>query len=110
MRTADLARLTIGTLLVARPQTAARLTGTPPSGVVTGATRFLGSRYLVQGTAGSLSARRWPATVDASVEVIHAVSMVGLGLVRPRARRLTFLSAATACAFAVADVRAERGP
>ena len=109
-RAVDLARLTVGTLALARPQTLLKLSPGNDSAGTRRVVRVLGARYIVQATAGALARRPWVPAADASVDVIHAASMVGLAALAPRHRRLALTSLAAAIAFAAADLRDHQAP
>ena len=66
----------------------------------------LGARYVLQGLAGAIVRRRWVPAADATVDLVHAASMVTLAHFIPAHRRLATTSAAAAFLFAVADLRA----
>ena len=74
-----------------------------------GFTRILGGRYVVQSSAGLLEQRPWVPEVDAAVDGVHALTMVGLAVVSARHRRVALVSAAAAVVFAALDLsEAER--
>jgi hypothetical protein len=66
----------------------------------------LGARYVLQGLAGAIVRRRWVPAADATVDLVHAASMVTLAHFIPAHRRLATTSAAAAFLFTVADLRA----
>lgn len=68
------------------------------------AVRVLGARYVLQAAGGLLVDRPWVSVADASVDVVHAVSMVGLAVWAPQHRRLALTSAVVAVCFATADL------
>jgi hypothetical protein len=70
-------------------------------------TRILGARYVVQSGFGLLERRAWVPAADATVDVVHAVSMLGLAAVSPRHRRVALVSAGCAVAFATLDLTEE---
>ncbi|MFC5138285.1 hypothetical protein ACFPK1_08590 [Actinomycetospora rhizophila] len=71
--------------------------------------RVLGARHALQGLAG-LTAPRWMSpTLGGAVDVLHAVSMVGLALLDRDHRRGASAGAAMALAFALADRWAAAG-
>jgi hypothetical protein len=94
----------LGGLCLARPDLPLRLTGSPGGRGTRVGVRLLGARYVVQSVGGPWLHRRWVPEVDAAVDVIHAVSMLGLAAVAPGHRRVALVSAATATGFAVADL------
>ena len=106
-RPVDVLRLGLGSVAVAAPRRVL-----PPAADTRwtrGFTRILGGRYVVQSSAGLLEQRPWVPEVDATVDVVHALTMLGLAAVSPRHRRVALVSAAAAVAFAVLDLtEAER--
>lgn len=116
VRTVDALRLGLGAAILVRPQLPLRLaTGQTREHELT-ATRVLGARYVAQSVVGAgltRAGRRSGATdgwrrlrqADAAVDVVHALSMVGLAAVSPRHRRLATVSAVTALGFAALDLR-----
>lgn len=103
-RSVDTARSALGVLALTRPATVLRLSRSKDSREVRRVVRVLGVRYLFQAAAGSTLHRRWVPAADATVDVVHALSMVGLALRFPPHRRLACLSAAAALTFAAADL------
>ena len=69
----------------------------------------LGARYVLQGLAGAIVRRRWVPAADATVDLVHAASMVTPTHFSPAHRRLATTSAAVAFLFAIAD-RLPRSP
>ena len=68
--------------------------------------RILGVRYLAQAFLVSSSPRRrYALAVGVAVDVIHAISMVGLAVADSRRRRLAMADAGAATAFAAAGWR-----
>ena len=60
-------------------------------------------------SAGLLEQRPWVPEVDAAVDGVHALTMVGLSVVSARHRRVALVSAAAAVVFAALDLsEAER--
>ena len=106
-RTADLARMTVGAALLARPELAVRLTRSPDGTGVRRTVRVLAARYLLQSGAGLAWHRPWVRAADTGVDVVHAVSMLGFARAFPRHRRLALTSAAAALVFAGLDVTEE---
>jgi hypothetical protein len=118
MRIADAGRLVLGLTLVARPDVPhdvlSRRERDEPGGPIADDSRTsrviqaLGARYVLQGLAGAMVRRRWVPPADATVDLVHAASMVTLAHFVPERRRLANTSAAAAFLFAVADLRATR--
>jgi hypothetical protein len=115
MRAADAARLALGVTLVARPDLPQKTVSTRAREHRRGSTadprmrrliQALGARYVLQGLAGAVVRRRCVPAADATVDLIHAASMVTLAHFIPAHRRLATTSAGAACLFAVADLRA----
>jgi len=112
MRGPDRARLALGVVLLTHPDLPLRWLRCErseprnPRGSrgVRRTVRVLGARYVVQSVGGPWLHRSWVPEADAAVDVIHAASMLGLAGLAPRHRRLALASAATATAFALADV------
>jgi len=104
VRGPDVSRLVLGGLCLARPDLPLRLTGSPGGRGTRVGVRVLGARYVVQSVGGPWLHRRWVPEVDAAVDVIHALSMLGLAALAPSHRRVALVSAATATGFAVADL------
>jgi hypothetical protein len=106
VRPLDLGRAGLGVVALLRPDDVLRVTRTHDTSPAARCTvRILGARYLVQSAGGLLVRRPWTARADALVEVVHALSMVGLaGLSRPH-RRAALTSAAVATGFAALDLR-----
>ena len=103
-RPVDVARLGLGLVSLTRPDILLmkdRVDGTGVRRVV----RVLGARYVAQSVGGYAVGRRWVPRTDATVDLIHAASMLGLSACLPRYRRLALLSATAATSFAVADLR-----
>ena len=63
--------------------------------------------YVVQSAFGLAERRPWVPAADAAVDVVHAVSMLGLAAVSPRHRRVALVSAGCALAFATLDLTEE---
>ena len=104
MRGPDVARLALGGLCLARPDLTLRLTGSDHGRGTRVGVRVLGARYVVQAVGGPWLHRRWVPGADAAVDVVHAISMLGLAAIAPTHRRVALVSAAMASAFAVADL------
>jgi len=109
-RAVDLARLTIGTLALGRPQTLLMLSPGDDSDGTRRVVRILGARYVIQAVGGALARRPWVPAADASVDLIHAASMAGIATLAPRHRRLTTVSLGAAVVFAAADLCGGRPP
>ena len=103
-RSVDTARSALGVLALTRPATVLRLSRGEDGRDVRRVVRVLGVRYLLQATAGSTLHLRWVPAADATVDVVHALSMMGLAVRCPTHRRLACLSAAAALTFAAADL------
>lgn len=109
-RSVDLARCFLGILALARPETVLTLSRGQDTQDVRRVVRVLGGRYLLQATFGSALHRRWVPAADAGVDLVHALSMIGLARWSPRHRRLAGVSAAAALIFAAADLADGRRP
>jgi len=118
MRTVDAARLGLGLALLVRPElpqdALATRTWGQGSGLITDSVarrviQALGARYVVQGLAGAILRWRWVPAADATVDLVHAASMLAVAHVVPEHRRLATTSAAVAFLFAIAD-RLPRSP
>lgn len=103
-RPADVGRLSLGLLLLARPALADDLTGTADGREVRVVARVLGARYVAQAVAGLVVHEAWLRPADAAVDVVHAASMLVLARRHPAHRRVALASAALATGFAVLDV------
>jgi hypothetical protein len=120
VRPVDLARLGLGAVALARPDLLLRLGGRHERGGEGRAervvVRVLGARYVLQSGAGLVitqqhdrpGIRAWVRAGDATVDLVHALTMLALAAVRPSHRRLALISAATATAFAAADATGSR--
>jgi len=104
MRRPDAARLALGAAALAGPGLAVRITGSRDGVGMRRTVRVLGARYVLQSVGGRWLHRAWVPEADAAVDVIHALSMIGLAVLLPRHRRLALVSAAMATTFAVADL------
>jgi len=100
----DLARLAFGAWALARPTDVLHLTGDDDGVGTRLATRVLGARYVVQSAAGVGLRRRPVPWFDGAVDLVHAVSMLGVARALPQHRRLALTSGALAVLFAVADL------
>lgn len=115
MRTAAAARLALGVTLLARPDLPQKTVATRSrehrrGSIADFRTRrliqALGARYVLQGLVGAIVRRRCVPAADATVDLVHAASMVTLALFIPAHRRLATTSAAAAFLFTVVDLRA----
>jgi hypothetical protein len=115
MRTVDAARLGLGLALLVRPDlpqdALATRTWGQGSGLITDSVtrrviQALGARYVVQGLAGAVLRWHWVPAADATVDLVHAASMLAVAHLVPEHRRLATTSAAAALLFVVADLRA----
>jgi hypothetical protein len=115
MRAADTARLALGLTLLVRPDLpqvalSTRARNERRGAIADSRTRriiqALGARYVLQGLAGAVVRRRWVPTAGATVDLLHAASMLTLAHFVPELRRLADTSAAAAFLFAVADLNA----
>ncbi|MBV9831586.1 MAG: hypothetical protein JOZ82_08295 [Marmoricola sp.] len=104
-RPADGLRLTLGVVLVARPDLAVRWTDSPDGTGVRRTVRILGARYLLQSGVGLTVRRRWLRVADTGVDLIHALSMLGFARAFPDHRRMALTSAGAAVAFAALDAK-----
>ena len=102
-RPADSLRLTLGIGLLARPDLAVRWTRSPDGSGVRRTVRILGARYLLQSGVGLTVHRPWLRAADTSVDLIHAVPMLGFARIFPAHRRMALLSSVAAVAFAALD-------
>ena len=103
-RSVDTTRSALGVLALTRPATILRLSRGENTRDVRRVVRVLGVRYLLQAAAGSTLHRRWVPAADATIDVVHALSMLGLALRFPKHRRLATVSAAVALIFSAADL------
>lgn len=70
------------------------------------AARILGARNLVQATLTQIAPTRRTRRINATIDLIHAGSMVLVAVAQPRRARICLLSAATATALALVSLRA----
>jgi hypothetical protein len=91
--------------LYARTGTSARIDRRLPNARLIQA---LGARYVLQGLAGAIVRRRWMPAADATVDLVHAASMVTPTHFSPAHRRLATTGAAAPFLFAVADPACHR--
>jgi hypothetical protein len=103
-RPVDLARLGFGFWALARPVDVLHLIGNDDGTGPRRATQLLGARYVVQSASGLLLRRRPQAWLDGAVDVVHAVSMLGVAKAFPGHRRLALTSGAVGLCFGVADL------
>lgn len=106
-----LARAGYGVALVAVPGLLIGLTGQRPGGRACGVARVLGARHLVQAGITAASQLKAPDSPvvrggGVAVDLVHASTMVALGVVDPRARRAALIDAAVETALAVAGTAA----
>jgi hypothetical protein len=101
-------QIVVGAFVVGRPQFvagAAASRGVPlPSWIV----RLLGGRMVVQGTALVLRPSNQALTVGATVDVLHATSMLVVAGVSDRHRAVAARSAILALVFAASEMAARR--
>lgn len=93
----------IGTVTLIRPHAVASFVSgahRPNDTIV----RVLGTRQLVQAIVLSIRPRPLVIAGAITVDVLHAVSMVGLTVLEPAYRRSALASAATAAASAAAGI------
>jgi hypothetical protein len=105
----DAARLTLGVVLVVRPDLPLTFGRVPGGRWTTVATRALGVRYVVQAGAGTVAGDPWAPPLDAAVDLVHAATMVVLAVASPAHRRLAVASAAAALLFAAGDLSDRTG-
>jgi hypothetical protein len=118
MRAPDTARLALGLALAVRPDLPLRIAHSRPYGLqdpvdaarTRETIRILGLRYLTQALGGSLVRRRWVPAVDASVDLVHAASMIVFAHFVPAHRRLANTSAVAALLFAAGDLASVPAP
>jgi hypothetical protein len=104
LRGVDLARLSVGAVLLVRPGLPGRLTRTTTGPRARLASRLLGVRYVLQGGAGGLVRHPLLPRVDAAVDGLHAASMLAVVGLDQSHRRLALASAAFALGCAWADL------
>lgn len=83
LRPVDLARLSLGVVALARPHVLVRLGAEDGQGVRT-TIRILGARYVVQSAAGLAFGRPWVRDADATIDLIHAATMLALAALARR--------------------------
>ena len=88
-------------VLVARPGAVLRAVATPAPRPARWVVRLLGARVVLQQVAVLAVPTRPLVLLGATVDGLHAASMVGTALASPRYRRAAALSAAAASASAV---------
>ena len=106
-----LARAGYGVTLVAVPGLLIGLTGQRPGGRACGVARVLGARHLVQAGITVASQVRAPGSPvvlggGVAVDLVHASTMVALGVLEPRARRAALIDAGVETALAAAGTAA----
>jgi hypothetical protein len=82
-----------GATLLLAPRQLLALGGGDRSQPVVRAARLLGARHLAEGIVLSSEHRHTPPAWMIGADLVHAVSMLGLALLRPRLRRDALLSA-----------------
>jgi hypothetical protein len=110
-----LARVGYGVALVAVPGLLIGLTGQRPGRRDCAVARVLGARHLLQAgvTAAAQLADPGDSVVlggGAAADLLHATTMVALGVVDPRARRAALIDAGVETALAVAGAAAATSP
>lgn len=88
-------RFLAGTVLGARMK--------PPSMVVI--IRALGARHVVQSVGTIVLDSSRVRRVGGAVDVLHALSMIAVGIARPQHRRLALVDATVAGTFAILEFR-----
>ncbi len=102
IRIKGLVRLAVGVGLIGGSDRLVRaVQGGPPPELAGGAARVLGVREIGQGVALLAVPTAGVVTLGAVVDALHASSMVGLALWKPRYRRLALVSAAFAATGAL---------
>lgn len=105
----ELVRGGYGALQLAAPGlVAAQLLGSRPDAPARAVGRVLGARQLTQALASGASPSYPVLALGVEVDLLHAGSMVALGIVDRRRRRLALLDALIASSFAVAGALAAR--
>ena len=104
-RPVDVLRLSLGTVALTAPGRV--LPAAADTRWSRGFTRILGARYVVQSAFGLADRRRWVPATDAAIDLVHALTMVGLAGVSARHRRVALVSAGAAVVFAVLDLQEE---
>ena len=102
-RPVDVLRLGLGVVALGAPSRV--LAGAADTRWGRGFTRILGARYVVQSSLGLVDQKPWVSTTDATVDLVHALTMIGLAGVSPRHRRVALVSAGCAVGFAVLDLQ-----
>jgi hypothetical protein len=113
-RALGLAQLSGGTVLLARPGDVARIAiGRPPAGshvaVPDWLVRVLGARMAAEGVAQVARPTKLVTTAALVTDCLHALSMVGLSLIRPPYRRVAVIAAVPAVAAAARGAQLVRG-
>ena len=104
-RPVDVARFGLGVLALARPDVLITLTDAKPDATTHRVVRILGARYLIQSGGGMLHERPWLPAADATVDLIHAATMLGVAALSGPHRRLALISAGAAVVFAGLDLK-----
>jgi hypothetical protein len=103
LRAAAAVQAVLGAALLAQPVRIGQLVtarrGQDPAAWLV---RILGLRMLAQGTVELVRPGRKLVLAGAAVDLLHALSMVGVGLLWPRFRRAALASAGAATATAAA--------
>ena len=104
-RPVDIGRTGLGLLGLLRPDDLLRMTQIHDlSRGTQRAARILGGRYLGQAAVGLLFRRPWTSRADATIEAIHATSMIAFATWSPRHRRAALTSALVAAGFTLLDL------
>ena len=109
-RAVDLARLTVGALALARPQTLLKLSPGDDSAATGRVVGVRGARTGAHPAGGALPRRPWVPADAAGVDVVHAASMAGIATLAPSHRRLALTSLVAALTFAAVDLRDHQAP
>lgn len=105
-RSAQVLRAVWGAVCLAVPTGVVRGLGQPPPDPRTVfVIRVLGVRHVVQGTVSAFIPNAHVLAWGASVDGLHSTSMVALGLVDPRRRRLAWTDAVIAAAWGAVTFR-----
>ena len=103
LRAAAAVQAVLGAVLLAQPVRIGQLvTGRRGQDPAAWLVRILGLRMLAQGTVELVRPGRKLVLAGAAVDFLHALSMVGVGLLWPRFRRAALVSASAATATAAA--------
>lgn len=93
-------------LLVAPRLLAGRVMGLSMTPGVVAVIRILGARHLAQALLLLRTRRQLVTDLGATVDVLHALSLLGVGVVTDSPRRAGLSDAAVAASFAAAEVLA----